>query len=447
MIENEISIGNTFKMKVHFNLVNKGSDESQIWLVTTINGKRARIYTGLRVAPQYWIQPSRMDIGERAIEDGDIAATQKKKNKDINKNLKKILEYCHQYGVSVSQDSLLDNGMEHSKERFETYIKAKLSGVEALMRKNPLNYIEDYIERKKSMTNRSTRRMLSNGTVYNHKNALKRLQLFCSEKRMGLVWEIFDRSFESKFTAWMISKNYSSNTISSQFSIMKVWLTEAELNGLISDPSFHKYSTKTYDVDNIYLTEDEIKRIYDIDFNSEDIKAQIDPKSNIEQTRDLFVVACWTGLRYGDFHDLSNATITDDRMFVTTRKTNKQVTIPLNTYVKAIVKKYNGKLPQSVDKAHTINQLQLCGKLAGIDDDVQISRIKGGKTMIQQGKKYEFIKNHTARRSFATNMYLKNAPTISIMAITGHTTEANFMKYIKVDQEQHAKIVEGYFDK
>jgi integrase len=134
-------------------------------------------------------------------------------------------------------------------------------------------------------------------------------------------------------------------------------------------------------------------------------------------------------------------------MIVTTRKTNKQVTIPLHSFVKAIVKKYNGKLPQSVDKAHTIEQLQLCGKLAGIDDDVQINRIRGGKTLIQQGKKYEFIKNHTARRSFATNMYLKNVPTISIMAITGHTTEANFMKYIKVDQEQHAKIVEGYFEK
>lgn len=53
--------------------------------------------------------------------------------------------------------------------------------------------------------------------------------------------------------------------------------------------------------------------------------------------------------------------------------------------------------------------------------------------------------NHTARRSFATNMYLKGVPTISIMAITGHTTEANFLKYIKVDKLQHARIVAQAF--
>ena len=53
--------------------------------------------------------------------------------------------------------------------------------------------------------------------------------------------------------------------------------------------------------------------------------------------------------------------------------------------------------------------------------------------------------NHTARRSFATNMYLRGVPAISIMAITGHTTEANFLKYIKVDKEQHARIVAQAF--
>lgn len=53
--------------------------------------------------------------------------------------------------------------------------------------------------------------------------------------------------------------------------------------------------------------------------------------------------------------------------------------------------------------------------------------------------------NHTARRTFATLMYLKGIPAISIMAITGHTTEENFMKYIKLDKSEHAKIVAQAF--
>lgn len=445
MIENEINVNGRFSLRVNFNLVLKKGTKAQIWLTTTINRQRARIYTGLRIEPEYWIKTERNQVGERAIEDGNLSAVQKRANKELNNELRKILGYCREYGIEVAQENLLDEGMEFSKEAFEKFIINKLRGKEAKIRKNPLDFIQDYIERKKTLTNKHTKRTICSGTVYNHKNALKRLQLFCSEKKLGHVWELFNRKFEEKFTAWMNERGYSANTIASQYSIMKVWLSDAEKDGLIKDPSFHQFTTETIDVSNIYLTEDEIKRIYEIDFNSKEVKDQIDPKSNIEQTRDLFVIACWTGLRYGDWHDLSKACIVADRMTVTTHKTNKTVVIPLHPYVKSIIKKYKGVLPQSVDKAHTNAQIRLCGKLAGIDEEVILNRIRGGKEVLLKKHKYEFIANHTARRSFATNMYLKKAPVQSIMAITGHTTEANFIKYIKVDKKKHADLIEERF--
>lgn len=87
----------------------------------------------------------------------------------------------------------------------------------------------------------------------------------------------------------------------------------------------------------------------------------------------------------------------------------------------------------------------MCGKLAGIDEEIVLDRIRGGKQVLLRKHKYDFITNHTARRSFATNMYQKKAPTLSIMAITGHTTEANFLKYIKIDNDAHADIVAEHF--
>ena len=66
MIENEISVGNKFIMRVNFNLVNKSKgdkvvdgeydEKSQIWLTTTINNERARVYTRLRIEPCFWIK-------------------------------------------------------------------------------------------------------------------------------------------------------------------------------------------------------------------------------------------------------------------------------------------------------------------------------------------------------------------------------------------------------
>lgn len=445
MIENDISINGRFSLRVNFNLVMKKGTKAQIWLTTTINRQRVRIYTGLRIEPHLWIKAGRNQVGERAVEDGNITAVQKRENKHLNRELRRILRYCREYGAAVSQENLMEDGMTFSKETFEQFVSSKIRGREAQVRKNPLEYIQDYIERKKAMINKSTKRILCSGTVYNHKNALKRLQLFCSEKRLGLVWELFDRRLEEKLTAWMNEKGYAANTIASQYSIMKVWLSDAERDGLIKDPCFHQYTTKTHDVSNIYLTEDEIKRIYEIDFDNAEVKKQIDPKSSIEQTRDLFVIACWTGLRYGDWHDLSKACINGDRMTVSTHKTNKTVVIPLHPYVKAIVEKYGGKLPQSVDKSKTNTQIRLCGKIAGINEEVTLDRIRGGQQVLMRKHKYDFITNHTARRSFATNMFQKGAPVLSIMAITGHTTEANFMKYIKVDEQRHADIIAEHF--
>ena len=98
-----------------------------------------------------------------------------------------------------------------------------------------------------------------------------------------------------------------------------------------------------------------------------------------------------------------------------------------------------------MDKTHTLKQIRKCAELAGISEHISLSRVKGGQSVIKRGEKHQFLMNHTARRSFATNMYLRGVPSISIMAITGHTTEANFLKYIKVDKLQHARIVAQAF--
>lgn len=448
MIENHINIQNRFTMRVNFNLkslANVGSKKSQIWLTTTINGKRVRVYTRLLLEQEYWKRTTRSEMGECAITGTHLSRVVNEQNERINAELRNILKYCKEYGEIVSRQDLMSEPVEHSAENFKRIIECKIRGVEAQIRKSPKDFIEDYIKRKARMTNRDTQRRIVAGTVYNHKNALRRLMLFCEEERLGLVWELFNPRFEERFTAWMQDKEYSANTIASQYSIMKVWLSEAEMEGLITDKHFHRWTTKCHDVENIYLSEEEIERIYRLDFNSEELRSQIDPRQRIEETRDMFVVACWTGLRFGDWKDLSKIQIVGDMMTVHTRKTDKTVLIPLHPFVKKVYEKYGNRFPKVVHKTHTLQQIRQCAKWAGLDEHTTLSRVQGGRRVIKRGAKSDFVMNHTARRSFATNMYLKGVPPISIMAITGHTTEANFMKYIKVDKQQHAEVVRRAF--
>ena len=79
--------------------------------------------------------------------------------------------------------------------------------------------------------------------------------------------------------------------------------------------------------------------------------------------------------------------------------------------------------------------------MTGINELVSISKTQGGKLKTYTKPKYEMIKTHTARRSFCTNAYLSGMDSLDIMALSGHKTEKNFLKYIKVTRHQRAKRI------
>ena len=72
------------------------------------------------------------------------------------------------------------------------------------------------------------------------------------------------------------------------------------------------------------------------------------------------------------------------------------------------------------------------------------SEILGGKIIQKEYPKYKLITNHTGRRSFCTNAYLSEMPTIDIMAISGHSTEKVFYNYIKVSDLDRAKKIASH---
>jgi integrase len=55
------------------------------------------------------------------------------------------------------------------------------------------------------------------------------------------------------------------------------------------------------------------------------------------------------------------------------------------------------------------------------------------------------VSSHTCRRTFCTLKFLKGMPAQAIMKFTGHTSERNFLKYLKLDAELTAQKYRGYF--
>ena len=85
-------------------------------------------------------------------------------------------------------------------------------------------------------------------------------------------------------------------------------------------------------------------------------------------------------------------------------------------------------------------------KNSKISTKVRVAKTIAGKMVEVAKEKHQLVTVHTARRSFATNMYMADFPTISIMKITGHKTERAFLKYIRISQEENAlKLAENPF--
>ena len=88
------------------------------------------------------------------------------------------------------------------------------------------------------------------------------------------------------------------------------------------------------------------------------------------------------------------------------------------------------------------------GRKVEIKEIVKNTYTKGGIGQVDDIMKYKLIGTHTARRSFCTNMYKRGMSIYEIMHFSGHSTEREFYKYIRIEKEEKAiKIAKsGFFN-
>lgn len=269
-------------------------------------------------------------------------------------------------------------------------------------------------------------------TIKSYKTTRNHLLNFCSENKCTLDFNNITIDFYHRFMGHLQAIGNSKNTISKQIKNLKTFMQEASERGINTNMDFKSRSFKkvTEEVDKIYLSEDEIDKMYKLNL----------PVGK-ERVRDLFVVACYTGLRYSDFSQIKNENILHNQIHIRTQKTGEKVIIPVAPIVNEILIKYGYNLPTAVSNQKMNQYLKEIGEVAGIDDPVIITRTMGGNKVRTTFKKFQLISAHCARRSMATNAYKRGVPTIGLMKITGHTTEKAFMSYIRISQLENAEVL------
>lgn len=178
---------------------------------------------------------------------------------------------------------------------------------------------------------------------------------------------------------------------------------------------------------NVFLTEEEISRIYDYS-----------PKNDEEKfVRKVFLISCYTGCRHSDATSISLENINEKWLTYVSGKTKTESRLPAHKNLPSLISEDVYVQMNDLDFNYTIREI--C-KECDISGKIKLFR-RGG---IEVREKYEFVASHTARRSFCTNLYLRGADILSISKMAGHSSQEMTRRYIVGYKEQSQEILDFF---
>jgi site-specific recombinase XerD len=234
------------------------------------------------------------------------------------------------------------------------------------------------------------------------------------------------KGFAADFYHYLITvRNCNSNTSAKYVKNLKRITRFALLNEWIDRDPFMGFSPAVKPVVRGYLTMEELELI--------EAKKMVSPR--LEQVKDLFIFACYTGLAYIDVANLKPENISrgiNGSLWINThrQKTNVPSNIPLLNKAVDIIEKYRDH-PQVVTSGRLLPVLsnqKLNAYLKEIGDVCDVARN---------------LTFHLARHTFATTITLTNGVSIeSVSAMLGHTNIKTTQIYAKVVQKKVAEDME-----
>ena len=314
-------------------------------------------------------------------------------------------------------------------------ILAELNGKE-LKRLSFIDFAQDFIDNSNFAPN----------TKKGYQTTINALEEYSTKKRRLLDFTSIDLNFYDSYTSYLWKeKSLNDNTVGTHIKHIKTLMNEAFERDLHNNLKFKKkgFVVMRRDSDSVYLTEAEIDKLLTLDFSE-------DPK--LERVRDVFCIDCWLGLRYSDLVRVTKDKIIEENgitlLKIEMEKTNAIVRVPINPKAVPLLTKYDYTLPViSSQKFNTYLKDVTKVEKAGLNGEIEITTLKAGQKERKKYPKHELITSHTARRSFATNLYLQGVPSQHIMAVTGHRTEKAFRAYLRLSDMEKITEIDKHFKK
>jgi len=327
------------------------------------------------------------------------------------------------------------NQSEPTAQELKKIIEVQLFGVKTEIYGALPSDIYSYFEYFKKIQSKRTNKQgkkISKATLNAYKNTAIKLKEFEKQTKFAISFNSIDLDFYYEFVEYLENQNYQLNTIGKYIKTLKTILNDAYTNGVNTNLTFKskKFIVLQEQTTEIFLDQSKIKELENLDLSS---------NPRLARAKDLFLILCYTGQRYQSLKDIVNPK-NRNRGFIELKqeKTNKEIQIPILPPLQTIFDKSNSI--ETLSNARLNNYIkEICKKLPGFNHLVEVKSTKGGKLISLKKPFYSLVCSHSGRRSFSTNFYNDGYPIGLLMAITGHTKESTFLRYIRATSTENAQ--------
>ncbi|QCD62857.1 tyrosine-type recombinase/integrase [Tenacibaculum maritimum] len=278
----------------------------------------------------------------------------------------------------------------------------------------------------------------SHSTIKRYKNIKNILKAFEKEKKYKLTFSTINNLFHKKFTTYcMDDLGHINNTYARNLGLFKTFMYWAYDNKKTMKDDFKKFKKVEKVITNqVALTLEDLQKLLNHEFNNE----------RLEKVRDTFVFACVTGMRFGELTTISKSSVTNDAIILKEQKDEtKQVReIPLSSISRAILEKYDYKLPLITNQKQN-QYIKEVFKELDYTFEVQKVTTRGKENIKEEMPFYERISSHTARRTFITMMKRKGKSDKLIASVTGHRDMKTLNQYYQVSTDEKKDAIDEVF--
>lgn len=415
------------EMRIHFNLKQTRDSEklTQIMLVASLDKRRVRVYTRLRVRPKYWSAAT-----NRCNLTGRLTRRERMGLEGINEQIERMTTLLRE-----TDNRLAMNGEPMTEAAVRQVMNGLLRDEEREVR--PLPYLRQLAEDYVKGINRKGKRG-HDSSVCTYLTALGRLEEYDRGRKVPICsFDDFDKHFFADFTNYLYGytygregerKHYTQNTIVNTLKVIKNLLHRAYDNEVTTNDYFRKVQTAlAADAsDPIYLEEKEIKRLAGVRILSDAER----------EVRDIFVIACYTALRISDLRRLNEAVIGGGVITMYQTKTQERVEIPILKEIAPLVDHYREQGFPVINKATANRIIKTLAERCHIDTPVSYKECRGGVSTVHTVPKWKMVSFHTARRSCVTNLYKRGYPANYVMTLSGHRSMQAFQRYMRASSKE-----------